>query len=117
MRIIDADPFDKFIIHVPEGVGDEYSYIRGVEDMLELIRKAETIYGGKYSDVTFTHRGEKVDNIPKAEITNNGDVVFHCGSVEEARWFVAVVGCWYDVFNSGKVQKTEDISAHGQNNF
>lgn len=41
-QYIDISLFDKFIIHVPEDVGDEYSYIRGVEDMLDLIRSAKT---------------------------------------------------------------------------
>ena len=41
-RLIDASPFDKFIISVPEDVYDAMSYIRGVEDMLALIRKAKT---------------------------------------------------------------------------
>ena len=41
-RLIDATPFDKLIISVPEDVGDEYSYIRGVEDILYLIRSAKT---------------------------------------------------------------------------
>lgn len=41
-RLIDASPFDKFMISVPEDVGDEYSYIRGVEDVLALIRSAKT---------------------------------------------------------------------------
>ncbi len=41
-RLIDATPFDKLIVHVPDDVGDEYSYIRGVEDILYLIRSAKT---------------------------------------------------------------------------
>lgn len=41
-RLIDASPFDRFMISIPEDVGDEYSYIRGVEDMLYLIRSAKT---------------------------------------------------------------------------
>ena len=41
-RLIDATPFDRLIISVPDDIGDEYSYIRGVEDMLYLIRSAKT---------------------------------------------------------------------------
>ena len=41
-RLIDASPFDRLVISVPEDVYDEYSYIRGVEDMLYLIRSAKT---------------------------------------------------------------------------
>lgn len=41
-RLIDASPFDRLIVSVPPDVGDEYSYIRGVEDILYLIRNAET---------------------------------------------------------------------------
>ena len=41
-RLIDASPFDKLIVSVPPDVGDEYSYIRGVEDILYLIRSAKT---------------------------------------------------------------------------
>ena len=44
-RLIDASFFDKLIISVPEDVGDEYSYIRGVEDMLYLIRSVKTEEG------------------------------------------------------------------------
>ena len=39
--LIDRTPFDKFIISVPEDVYDPFSYIRGVEDVLNLIRKAK----------------------------------------------------------------------------
>ena len=42
-RLIDASPFDKLIISVPEDVYDPQSYIRGVEDVLYLIRSAETV--------------------------------------------------------------------------
>lgn len=41
-RLIDATPFDRLIISVPEDVYDAQSYIRGVEDMLYLIRSAKT---------------------------------------------------------------------------
>lgn len=41
-RLIDATPLDKLIIEIPQDVGDEYSYIRGVEDVLELVHKAKT---------------------------------------------------------------------------
>lgn len=41
-RLIDAKPFDSFIISIPEDIYDEYSYIRGVEDILYLIRSAKT---------------------------------------------------------------------------
>ena len=41
-RLIDAKPFDSFIINVPFDVYDPQSYIRGVEDMLVLIRSAKT---------------------------------------------------------------------------
>ena len=41
-RLIDATPFDKFIISVPEDVYDALSYIRGIEDMIYLIRSAKT---------------------------------------------------------------------------
>ena len=41
-RLIDAEPFDRFIISVPEDVYDALSYIRGIEDMLYLIRSAKT---------------------------------------------------------------------------
>ena len=41
-RLIDATPLDKLIIEVPKSVGDEYSYIRGVEDVLELVHNAKT---------------------------------------------------------------------------
>lgn len=43
MRIIDAEPFDNFIIRVPDDVYDAFSYIRGVEDLLHKIRSAETV--------------------------------------------------------------------------
>lgn len=39
--LIDRVPFDNFIISIPEDVYDEQSYIRGVEDVLILIRKAK----------------------------------------------------------------------------
>lgn len=41
-RLIDASPFDRLIISVPDDVGDEYSYIRAIEDMLYLIRSSKT---------------------------------------------------------------------------
>lgn len=41
-RLIDASPFDKLIIHVPDDVYDAQSYVRGVEDILYLIRTAKT---------------------------------------------------------------------------
>ena len=41
-RLNDANPFDRFIISVPEDVYDAMSYIRGIEDMLYLIRSAKT---------------------------------------------------------------------------
>ena len=41
-RLIDANEFDKFLISVPEDIYDAYSYIRGVEDVLERVRKAKT---------------------------------------------------------------------------
>ena len=37
-RLIDASRFDKLIMKVPSDVFDEYSYLRGVEDVLEIIR-------------------------------------------------------------------------------
>ena len=43
MRLIDADKFNKVIYHVPEDVYDAQSYIRGMEDMLDRIRQAETV--------------------------------------------------------------------------
>lgn len=42
-RLIDASVFDRLIISVPEDVYDPQSYIRGVEDILYLIRSAETL--------------------------------------------------------------------------
>ena len=41
-RLIDASPFDSFIISVPDDVYDAFSYVRGIEDMLTLIRTAKT---------------------------------------------------------------------------
>ena len=41
-RLIDASFFDKLIISVPDDVYDVQSYIRGVEDILYLIRSAKT---------------------------------------------------------------------------
>lgn len=41
-RLIDASPFDRLIMSVPNDVYDEFSYIRGVEDILFLIRSAKT---------------------------------------------------------------------------
>lgn len=41
-RYIDASIFDNFIIHVPEDIYDAYSYVRGVEDVLHIIRSAKT---------------------------------------------------------------------------
>ena len=41
-RLIDATPFDRLIISVPEDVYDAFSYVRGVEDILYLIRSAKT---------------------------------------------------------------------------
>ena len=39
--LIDRVPFDKLVISVPEDVYDPQSYIRGVEDILSLLRKAK----------------------------------------------------------------------------
>ena len=39
--LIDRVPFDRLIISVPDDVYDPQSYIRGVEDMLTLIRNAK----------------------------------------------------------------------------
>ena len=39
-KLIDASRFDKLVMKVPPDVFDEVSYIRGVEDVLELIRNA-----------------------------------------------------------------------------
>ena len=39
-RLIDATPFDKLILKVPDDVYDDQSYIRGVEDVLAIIRSA-----------------------------------------------------------------------------
>jgi len=41
-RLIDATPLDHFIIAIPPDVGDEYSYIRGVEDVLDIVHSAKT---------------------------------------------------------------------------
>ena len=41
-RLIDASPFDKLIMGIPEDVYDAQSYIRGIEDVLYLIRTAKT---------------------------------------------------------------------------
>ena len=41
-RLIDANKFDRFIISVPEDVYDAFSYIRGVEDVLNIIRETKT---------------------------------------------------------------------------
>ena len=41
-RLIDASPFDRLIISVPEDIYDAQSYVRGVEDILTLIRTAKT---------------------------------------------------------------------------
>ena len=45
--LIDRVPFDNFIISVPEDIYDPYSYIRGVEDVLNLIRKAKIENSGE----------------------------------------------------------------------
>ena len=42
MRLIDADPFEKMIIHVPEEVYDPLSFCQGAETVLRMIREAET---------------------------------------------------------------------------
>ena len=39
-KLIDATPFDGLIMSVPEDIFDAQSYIRGVEDVLALIRSA-----------------------------------------------------------------------------
>ena len=41
-RLIDASFFDRLVISVPQDVEDCNSYIRGVEDILYLIRSAKT---------------------------------------------------------------------------
>ena len=41
-RLIDASPFDKLIISVPDDIYDAFSYIRGIEDILAMIRSAKT---------------------------------------------------------------------------
>ena len=38
--MIDATRFDMLVMKVPSDIFDEVSYLRGVEDVLELIRKA-----------------------------------------------------------------------------
>ena len=43
MRLIDASPFDRLIMSVPEDVYDAQSYVRGVEDILYLIRTAKEV--------------------------------------------------------------------------
>ena len=39
-RLIDASRFDELILKVPDDVFDEGSYIRGVEDVLAMVRSA-----------------------------------------------------------------------------
>ena len=39
-KLIDATQFDGLIMSVPEDVFDAQSYIRGVEDVLALVRSA-----------------------------------------------------------------------------
>ena len=39
--LIDRVPFNRLIVSVPEDVYDPQSYIRGIEDILNLIRKAK----------------------------------------------------------------------------
>lgn len=53
MRLIDVEPFDSFIIKVPEDVFDACSYVRGVEDTLTMIRRSDTILrqGKTFSEV------------------------------------------------------------------
>lgn len=43
MRLIDAEPFDKTLLHVPDDVGDAFSFIRGVESVLDKIRASKTV--------------------------------------------------------------------------
>lgn len=43
MRLIDAEPFDRLLLHVPEDVYDAQSFAQGVETVLEKIRTAETV--------------------------------------------------------------------------
>lgn len=43
MRLIDAEPFDEFLISVPDDVYDACSFVRGVEVVLDRIREAETV--------------------------------------------------------------------------
>ena len=100
-RLIDASPFDKFIISIPEDVGDEYSYIHGVEDVLSAIREAKTEddsslqTGEKYGEAKFLFRGEK-EVFPRATIWRNGDITFHCDSVQKAKELAQDITflCW-----------------------
>ena len=43
MRLIDADKFNSVIYHVPDDVYDAYSYVQGIEFVLDKIREAKTI--------------------------------------------------------------------------
>ena len=43
MRLIDADPFDKALYHIPDDVFDPQSYARGVEAVLDKIRASKTV--------------------------------------------------------------------------
>ena len=51
MRLIDADKFDGVIYHIPEGVYDAQSYIRGMEDVINEIRKTKTVISIPNKDV------------------------------------------------------------------
>lgn len=43
MRVIDAEPFDRFLISVPSDVYDAFSFIQGAETVLNMVRNAPTI--------------------------------------------------------------------------
>ena len=43
MRLIDADPFDRSLYHIPDDVYDPQSYAFGVEAVLNKIRQSDTV--------------------------------------------------------------------------